>query len=572
MGGFTGLDWGVVAASLIGTTLVGHFLRGRQATLRDFFLGGKRLPWYAVSGSIVSTEISAVTYVSLPSVVWREGGDLTYLQLALVGSFIARMVIAWKLVPAYYEREILSPYDYMGARRGEGMRRTSTLLFTVGGLLGQSARVYQTSLVLEILLADELQWFEGCTGISPLVGATVLLGIVALIWTLMGGMATVIWTDVISFVSFSIGIVVMLVAVGAQIDGGLGAAFASAKAAGKLELFDFDTDPTQAYTFWAAAIASSWSGVGQYGTDQLLAQRVLCCRSAREAQRAVVTSIVVVFVIFGVQCVGLALWAFTREHPLSAEAAALVAEKPDRILPLFVVEHLRPGLKGLVVAGALAAAISGIDSILAALAQTTLSAFHLPERLRRKRAFATPEEEARAELRLSRGLVCAWGVALCLAAIAVEPLHERYGSVLDLALSMATYTGGALLAGFALSFLPLRIDDSGYRWSAPLSVAAVFALAWHAPWAVVACAALGPLVLGAWIALRLPGDLALDRRAAIVRLAALVVALAIPVILARHAVFAGGGVLAWPWYIPAGSLYAFAFGILLARRTPADRP
>ncbi len=568
-GGFGWLDWGVVAALFLGTTLFGHLMRGRQKSLRDFFLGGRRLPWYAVSASIVSTEISAVTYISVPSIVWAPGGDLTYLQIALIGSFLARLFIAWKLVPAYYEREIFSPYDYMGARRGEGMRRTATAIFTLGGLLGQSARVYQTALVLEILLGDELAWVQSQTGLAPLSSAVVALGLVAVLWTWMGGMATIIWTDAILTLAFLVGIVVMLLSMGMELEGGLGSAFSAAGAAGKLRLLDFDTDPTKAYTFWAAAIASTWGGIGQYGTDQLMVQRVFCCRTPREAQKAMVSSIVVVLVILAVQCVGVALWAYTNEHPLSGRAAELVAEKPDRVLPVVVVEVLRPGLKGLVVGGALAAAIGGLDSILAALAQTTLSALVLPARARRGRVAHSPEAEARWQVRCSRALVCGWGVALCLAAIAVEPLHAHYHSVLNLALSMAAYTGGALLAGFAIAYLPLSIDGSGYRWSAPLSVVAVFALAWHesptAPWVREACVAVAGLVLALWVLTRLCKDLPRAPGRALMQLAALVVALALILLLERYLVFEGGGVLAFPWYIPIGSLYAFVFGIVLAR-------
>jgi hypothetical protein len=226
-------------------------------------------------------------------------------------------------------------------------------------------------------------------------------------------------------------------------------------------------------------------------------------------------------------------------------------------------------LKGIVVAGALAAAVGGLDSILAALAQTTLSTLILPLRGRRVRAARTPEAEERAQVRLSRVLVFGWGVALCAAAILIKPLHDHYQSVLQLALSMATYTSGALLAGFALAFLPLRIDDGGYRWSAPLSVVSVFALAWHVAsgtaWAREACLSVAVLALGAWILLRLRPEIGRSPVRAVSQLGVLLVALALILAFERYAVFENGDVIAWPWYIPIGSLYAFVFGILLAR-------
>ena len=205
------LDWGVVLVLLVGTTLIGHLASGKQESLRDFFLGGRRLPWYAVAASIIATEISAVTFISLPSVVAREGGDWTYLQIGLFGSLFARGIIAWFLVPAYYEREVFSPYDYMGAKLGEGVRRTATSLFALGGILGQSARVYLTAVVLGVLLENELAWVAAQTGVSPLAVAVGVITLVAMAWTLMGGMRTVIWTDVMQFFLFAIGGVAALV-------------------------------------------------------------------------------------------------------------------------------------------------------------------------------------------------------------------------------------------------------------------------------------------------------------------------------------------------------------------------
>ncbi|MCH2106200.1 MAG: hypothetical protein MK291_06120, partial [Planctomycetes bacterium] len=308
-GSFGALDWGVVGALLLVTTWIGHRAAGRQESLRDFFLGGKRLPWYAVAASIVATEISAVTFISLPSVVAREGGDWTYLQIGLFGSLFARGIIAWLLVPAYYEREVFSPYDYMGAKLGEGVRRTATALFALGGILGQSARVYLTAVVLEVLLAEELAWVAAQTGASPLAVAVGVITLVAMAWTLMGGIATVVWTDAVLFLLFLAGIGAALWTVSGTVDGGLSAALSAGWSEGKMRLFDLRFDLSAPYTLWAAVIASTWGGVGFYGTDQLLAQRLLCCQDVRSARRAIVVSYAAVLVTVLVALVGIALWA-----------------------------------------------------------------------------------------------------------------------------------------------------------------------------------------------------------------------------------------------------------------------
>ncbi|MFT4539354.1 MAG: SSS family solute:Na+ symporter [Planctomycetota bacterium] len=535
-------------------------MAGRQASLRDFFLGGKRLPWYAVSASIVATEISAVTYISLPSVVFKTGGNLTYLQIGLIGSLFARGFVAWKLVPAYFQREIYSPYDFVGERLGEGMRRATTALFTLGGLLGQSARVYMTAVVLEVLLYEPLSSIENWCGIPPLTTAVVMIGLVAIVWTWMGGIAAVIWTDTILFVLFIVGAAVSLIVIDSSLESGLFASLPAARDLGKLQWLDFDTSPVRAYTFWAALIGASWGGVGSYGVDQLMAQRMFCCRNARDARKAILASYVAVAVTCVVACIGLGLWAYYREFPLQGAAAELVASRPDRIFPVFITEVLPAGLKGLVIAGAFAAAISSLDSILAALCQTTLSAVFIPLRSKQNEGTTTDSEADSASLlRLSRILVVVWGVILCALAIGIESIADRYDAILDLALAMAGYSGGALLAAFALAYLPTGRDGRGFFWAAPLSVLWILAVVWHEPWSLWLCAGGGVslVVHYSWWQARLASF-------SVIKSALLALGAAGVVATTKYAVFEGGGVVAWPWYIPLGSLIAFGFGYALS--------
>ena len=571
-GGFGWIDWGVVLVILIGTTIVGERLAGKQSTTRDFFLGGRKLPWYAVSASIVATEISAVTYVSLPSVVFKDGGDMTYLQIGLIGYLLARMIVGYVLVPAYYQREIYSPYDYVGHRLGQPARKMATALFTLGGVLGQSARVYVTAVALEVILHDELSWLEGRLGIDPLVAAIGAIGLVAVLWTLIGGIATVIWTDGILFLLFAVGSLVALLVAAGHVDSGLAGVVGEGWAQGKFRLLDFDTDPTKAYTFWAALIAATWGGVGSFGTDQLMVQRVFCCRSAADARKAVLASIVVMAIVFLVALVGVGLLAYYARNPMQGETLALYAERPDRVFPLFIAQVIPTGLKGLVIAGVLAAAISSLDSIMAALSQTTLSALYMPWRgraLARAGRSTDPDREARHLVRVSRILVVLWAVLLCATAVSMQVAAERYPSILDLALAMAGFTGGALLAGFLLAFLPRPPGGSGFLWSGPLSVATVFAIVFHGPAARDLCIAFAAILLAAWLLLRLRADWG-DRRArglGAVQTAALAAALVGILWIVQEGTFEGGAVLAWPWYIPAGCSVAFLFGILLARRS-----
>jgi Na+/proline symporter len=179
-------DWAIVGAYILGTTLVGHHLKGKQHTTRDFFLGGRNLPWYAVSASTIATTISAITFIGVPALVYATDGNFVYLQLAL-GGVIARILVARFLVPLYYEKEFYRPYEYMTDRLGPVVGRITAGLFFLGGILGQGVRVYATALVLELI-----------TGWS-LIESIVLIATFAVLWTWMGGIAAVIWTDFVQF-------------------------------------------------------------------------------------------------------------------------------------------------------------------------------------------------------------------------------------------------------------------------------------------------------------------------------------------------------------------------------------
>ena len=249
---------------------------------------------------------------------------------------------------------------------------------------------------------------------------------------------------------------------------------------------------------------------------------------------------------------------------MTGAALDMYTAKPDRVFPIFIRDVLPAGFKGLVIAGAFAAAISSLDSIMAALSQTTMSALYLPWRRRRlevEGVQVTEESEAQHTVRVSRVLVLIWGVVLCSAAIGVDFVAARYDSILDLALAMASYTGGALIAAFFLAFLPTGRDGSGFAWSASLSVMSVFAVVWHEPWATDVCAIFAGVVALVWVARQLMAE---EKRPWTHSLW-LAIGLGLVFALTLYGEFPGEKVLAWPWYIPLGSTVAFVFGLLLAK-------
>ncbi|GMU84302.1 MAG: hypothetical protein AMXMBFR47_41720 [Planctomycetota bacterium] len=623
---FTWVDWLVVVGYLALTTWIGVAMAGKQATIRDFFLGGRKLPWYAVSGSIIATEISALTFVSVPWVVFQPGGNITYLQLGIFGSFFARIIVGYWLVPEYYRREIYSPYDYMHNRLGGHVRGMTTALFTLSGMLAQAARIYLTAEVLNVVMHDQLVFLSQSTGLGELTWAIAILSGVAVIWTLLGGITTVIWTDVILFIAFALGAFVALGVVIYELPGDLGemlrvgygavssgvpwAAWGAPQPSGpwgKFTLFDWSTDPTRAYTIYTAMIASTWGGIGAYGTDQLMAQRMFCCRTAREGRIAIISSALSQLVTIAVALVGVGIFAYYQTTEPSAAAKELLAERRhgDRIFPVFIVEVVPVGLKGLIIAAIFAAAISSIMGILTALSQTVQTAFYNPlrEAYLRKRGISISlaagaehaegahSDEDRRSVLVGRALVVFWGLALALVASGMHAVAARYPSLLDLGLAMAGYCGGALLAGFLLAFLRLGVDGRGFLFSAPLSVLCVFALVWHpdlatprpggvsalewffrTQWPAVVCGAGSLALLIAWGA-HLGSD-AVGR--ALPKTLILLLGIGLMFVLTYFGFWQPAPAsadlpmpppksIAWPWQVPIGSIIAFAWGYLLAR-------
>ncbi len=455
---FKPADWLVVFGYLGLTTLVGHRMRGKQASIHDFFLGGRSLPWLAVTGSIIATEISGVTFIGVPGTLFALHGNFTYLQWA-IGSILARILVGMFFVRVYYEREIYSPYDYMGYRLGNSAKVLATIIFKVGSILAQSVRVLVAAIPLRVVTGMEM-W-----------QSIIVIGIFAITWTLMGGMRTVIWTDVMQFLLFAFGGIFAFVWIVSSLNGGLSEFYETASRFGRLEIWDLRLQKDLQFTFWVAIIAVPFQNLGIFGTDQLMAQRMFCCKSARDASKAIIVSSVGQIVTLMMLLVGAALFVHYQSQPFTdmelqtvfdADAAAVAEiradavylENPetkevsgviqpgqrDFVFPMWVVTVLPVGLSGLILAGVFAAAISSLDSILAALSQTTLSLIYHPER-------GDVGLSERQLLRRSRMLVIGWGLVLTGFTFFLNAVREGI-PILPLAFGMTSYTVGPMLAIF----------------------------------------------------------------------------------------------------------------------------
>lgn len=417
---FTWIDWAVVVAYLAFTTWIGHRLRGNQSSINDFFRAGRSLPWPAVSGSIIATEISALTFIGVPAMVYAASGDFTYMQWA-VGSIIARVLVGIYLVPRYYKEEIYSPYDFIGGQLGEGAKRITTILFFLGSVLGQSVRVLVTALILRTVTGVDFHW------------CIIFIAMFAVGWTLMGGMATVIWTDVVQFFLFVFGGILALVWMLMALPGGVPEWMDTAGAAGKFNWLELTRDPAVGFTLWVGILAMPFQNLAAFGTDQLNAQRMLCCRNVGDARKAIIWSSISQLITLLMLLVGTALFVYYQAFPPSAGLLALFQEDSDTIFPAWITTVLPVGLSGLVLAGAFAAAISSLDSILTALSQTTLSLF------RKGQAQAQAND-----MKWSRAMVCVWGLLLALFAIGLDSMRGDINMV-NLAFGMVAYTYGPLL-------------------------------------------------------------------------------------------------------------------------------
>jgi SSS family transporter len=540
---FTRGDWIVIAGYLVFTTILGGLLAGKQASMKDFFLGGRKLAWPAVCGSIIATELSAATFLIAPALVFSKGGDMTYIQLAL-GTILARFVIGYFIIPVYYKREIYSPYDYMGNQLGPRVKNITTILFMIGGILAQGARVYIAAKALQVI-----------TG-TNVTTSIIIIGVVSIGWTIMGGITTVIWTDAIQFVLFTFGAIVAIVFAATTIDGGLGAILAEASEAGKLRAINLSFNPKEAYTLWCGLIGFSFLTMASHGTDQLLVQRMFTCKDERSARKAIIFSSFSQLLTYLLLFVGAGVFVYYKHFPLTAPEQTIVDADSMKIFAIYIVNVMPPLLSGLLMAAIFATAISTLDSLLAALSQSTVSIIYKP--------YIRPEGSDEHYVKASRVIVLIWGVLLTGCAIYCDVLARSYADLIQFALAMAAYTYGALLGVFLLAFLPTKRDDFGLMWGVPLSMLLVFGLNWHqrVPQLIVLIACI-ILIIQAFRLIK--NDMLKILYVGAGVLIVLIINMTSTEIL-------GDGrrlyiMLAWPWHFPIGTAMTFIVGYLVGNKT-----
>jgi len=427
------LDWLVIAAYMVGTVAFGAWISRNQTDVREYFVSGRTVPWWAVTGSIVATETSTVTFISVPG--YAFGGDFTFLQLA-AGYLIGRIVISVLFIPAYFRGELLTVYQLLGSRFGGRMKRFASALFLVTRSLSDGFRLFATGLVLAALIS-------GVPSQSVLIVSVLVMGVATIAYTYLGGMTAVIWTDVVQLVIYLVGAVAAAIVLVHAIPGGWSEVVATASAAGKFRVLDWTWSLTKGYTFWAGIIGGAFLTTATHGTDQLMVQRYLCSRSANEARVSLLTSGVVVFVQFVLfLTIGTMLYVFYLHAPGELSSITVAGRvQTDRVFPLFIVSHLPPGLSGLVVAAIFAAAMSTLSSSLNSSAAAAYGDFYLPLR---------GGTGGTSDLAVSRTLTAVWGVVQIVVALVAISFSKR---VVDEVLGIASFTNGVILGIFLLGTL-----------------------------------------------------------------------------------------------------------------------
>jgi SSS family transporter len=500
----------IVAAYIVGMTAMGAWFTRRQKDLQAYFVGGRNVGWFMVLVSIVATETSAVTFLSVPGLAYDpSGGNMTFLQLSL-GYIIGRCLVAWLLLPLYMRGELFSAYEVLRQKFGPGVQRVASGLFLVTRTIADGLRLFLTALVMQYV-----GW--------SVETAIVVVGLVTIVYTYLGGMKAVLWTDLVQFLIKIGGAALAFVFILTQLGGGWGEFVAAGEAAGKFRVFDTTWDPTRAFNLWAGVIGGAVFSMASHGADQLMVQRYLCAKSLTQARLALVLSGFTIFAQFVLFLfVGIGLYAAAQAGVFDPGGAT-----KDEVFGLFIVTKLPVGVVGILVAAILAAAMSTLSSSLNSSANAFVTDFFRPLR---------PNYSERAYVLLSRVMTVVWGVAqMGVAVVAYHSGSER--SVVERVLAVAGFTTGLILGLFLLG----RV-----RRPVPPRAAIAGLVAGFLAVLLVWLPTLKPV--DAWLREVLPSLIGPDKKIT----------------------------LAWPWYAPVGTgvtvVVALAVSALGNRNGPPSAP
>jgi SSS family transporter len=421
-------DLAIILLYVVGITLFGMRFRKGQQDIRDYFLGGRMAPWWAIAFSIVATETSLLTVIGIPAVAFA--GNLGFLQL-VIGYLLGRVLICLIFIPQYFRGELYTAYQLIERRFGARMKSIAAATFLLTRTLAEGVRVAAITKVVSVAFGIEARM-----AVIPIAALT-------LIYTFEGGMTAVIWTDVIQLAIYVSGAVLAAVMLLGQIPGGwTEVTQVAAAAGGKLNIFDFTFSLTQTYTFWSGLLGGAFLTMASHGTDQLMVQRLLSARNERDAKKALLASGLIVFAQFALFLVlGVMLYTYHQHSPF-----LVAGGDKDRIFPEYVVREMPVGIAGLIIAAIFAAAMSNLSGALNSLASSSIVDFMRKE---------SKGEDPSKTLWRSRWITVGWGLVLMVLGTL------KWGPVLETGLAIASIIYQSLLGLFLLGVLNKRATAHG---------------------------------------------------------------------------------------------------------------
>ncbi len=425
------LDIVILILAFGSAIVIGLRFRGQDKSIESYLLGDRNLPWWAILGSIVATETSTATVLSVPGYGYGET-RLKFLQLAL-GFILGRILVVAFLLPGYFDGKLLSAYEVLGTRFGGWTKRGASLLFLVTRNLGDGLRLFLAAMVLEKLAGWPLAW------------SAIVMGGVTVLYTFFGGMRSVVWNDCVQFVIYMVGSIAAAFVIIANLPNGWQSFVEFANQEHYLKMIDWEFSWSNPFTIWAGLIGGATLSLGSHGTDQMMVQRYLSARSQRDAGRAIVWSGLVVFAQFALFLfIGMLLACFYSTQ------GQIPAVKNDEIFAHFMVNTFpkNTGLIGLMLAAILAAAMSTLSSSLSSSASAIVSDWWLP--------YCKQTPSQRSLVKLTRWLTVAFGVLQIAIGIWASTFDE---SVVSNALTIAGFSSGILLGLFALGIFTENVSD-----------------------------------------------------------------------------------------------------------------
>src|SRR5579884_674567 len=433
---FNAADWLIIFHYLGGIILLGVWFGKDQKNTRDYFLGSKNIPWWGIGLSIVAAETSALTIIGVPSMAY--GTNITFIQM-IVGYVIARIILAVIMVPHYFKGEIYSPYQLFSNAFGPSARQMAGGFFLLSETLAAGVRVYVACIPIKLMLGDKFLSF-GTN--DPILGAILLFVLLSLLYTYIGGVKAVIWTDAVQFGLFLAGGIFTLFYIPHFFQKGVAEVFHQASAGGKLHWFNSVFTLSAPFNIWMGVIGGTVMVMSSHGAEQLIVQRVLACKNVADGRKALVLSAVIIFPLFLIFLLcGAMLWVFYQSHKFQI---ALPEARPgiksnDFIFPIFMITEVPHVLKGFLIVAVLSAAMSSVSSALTSLSSVSTMDF--------VKALSWKQRSEKFYLNFSKISTIGWAFMLILVAY----ISQHVAFVLNASFALRGLTSGALLGGLLLA-------------------------------------------------------------------------------------------------------------------------